>query len=141
MSIFSVIVLRLLILLKWFFQSLGIVVSFFILSSNSRDADSIAVVSALLIILPELIMGSILWIFRGVCSFYESERSNRVAVFGSGVFIFSSFHYTALLASLGLSAGQFLEIPILFCGIILISSLFFFDKIKVLTKRYLQIYF
>lgn len=139
MSVVSVIVLRLLILLKWFFQSSGIVLSFFILSSN-RDADFIAIASAVLIILPELIMGSFVWIFRGVCSVCETEGSNRVPVFGNGALFFSRFHYIAAFSSLGLSLGQFMEIPILFCGLVLIACFFIFEKIKVLINCYLNIY-
>jgi hypothetical protein len=138
MSVFCVIVLRLLVLLKWGFQSSGIVLSFFILSSS--DADFVAIVSTVLIILPELIMGSFLWIFRGVSSVCERGGSNRVSVFGSGALLFSSFHYIASLSSLGLSIGQFMEIPILLCGVALISCFFFLKKIKTITNLYLNIY-
>ncbi len=140
MSVFSVIFLRFSALLKWFLQSSGVVLSLFILSFN-RDAEFMAIASVVLIILPELFMGSFLWIFRGVCSVCQREDSKKIAVFGSGALLFSSFHYIASLSSLGLSAGLFMEAPILFGGIIFISCLFLFDKIKALTNRYFQIYF
>lgn len=139
MSVVSVILLRLLALLKWFFQSSGIVISLFIISSSS-DPESMALLSIVLIVLSELIMGSFLWIFRGVCSVCEREGSKKIAVFGSGALLFSNFHYIASLASLGLSMGLFMGIPILFGGVVLVACLFFIDKIKILTNRYFQIY-
>lgn len=139
MSVVSVVLLRFLALLKWFFQSSGIILSLFILSSN-RDAEFMAIASIVLIVIPELIMGSFLWIFRGVCSVCKKGGSEKNPVFGSGALIFSTYHYITSLASLGLSIGLFMEIPILLSGIVLVASLFLLDKIKLLTNRYFQIY-
>lgn len=139
MSVVSFVLLRLLALLKWFFQSSGIVLSFFVLYSI-REAEFIAIASIVLIVLPELIMGSFLWIFRGVCSVYEREDSKKIPVYGSGALLFSNFHYIACLTSLGLSTGLFMGIPILLGGIVLVANLFFLDRIKILTNRYFQVY-
>jgi len=139
MSVVSVVLLRLLALLKWFFQSSGIILSLFILSFN-RDAEFMAIASIVLIVIPELIMGSFLWIFRGVYSVCKKEGFEKNPVFGSGALTFSIYHYITSLASLGLSIGLFMEIPILLSGIVLVASLFLLDKIKLLTNLYFQIY-
>ena len=139
MSIFSVIFFRLLAFLKWVFQSSGIVLSFFILSSN-RDVEFIALVSMTMVILPELIMGAFLWMLQGVCWDNKREDSKKVAVFGPGTLLFSRFHYIGSLSSLGLSAGLFLGVPILLGGTTLVSCFFLLDKMKALTSRYFQIY-
>ena len=95
MNIFIIIILRLLILVKWTIQSAGIVLSLFIFSSSS-DVQLIAFFSLIMIILPELVMGSFIWIFRGVSSVCRTKEAQDVPILGKtalAVCFFLLYHY------------------------------------------------
>lgn len=138
MSIASIVILRILILFKWSIQSLGILLSLFFLSPDGQT--DLVIIVPFLLLLPELIMGSFIWIFRGVYAARKPKDANRVPVFGNRALLFSCFHYVALLSSLGLCFGQLMNISVLFGGLVLITCCFVFRKIKKPVISYLNIF-
>lgn len=141
MKVFSIVFLRFMALIKWHLQSLGIISSLYILSPN-RDAEIIAFCLAALIVIPEIFMGSLLWMFKGAYSVYEEKDQNpskKIIVLGRGALLFSSYHYIASISSLGVLAGFFLGAPILFGGITFFACILLKNKIEIFNNYYFQI--
>jgi hypothetical protein len=138
------IILRILLLSKWIFQAIGIILPIWLLWWP-REKELIALFSITLLIIPELFMGCALWISKGVSSVYKMRASDEksvigVAIFGRGALAISFCFYVAIVISIALLIGGFIELPILCSGLGLLFCLACHKKLKKISDKYLNVH-
>lgn len=136
---FLLVILRLFLVLKWLLQIIGIIAPIGIFF-EPKSKEIVIFISAIFLILPELVMATIIWISKGVTSLYKTEqRSINVSAFDENSISVSLWGYILILTSISLLFGSFLEIPVLVAGITGLLCFAWKDSLKNLVKKYLEI--
>lgn len=139
---FLIVILRLFLVLKWIFQVIGIIAPIFIFW-EPQSKGLIAVISAIFIIFPELVMATILWVSKGALLVYKIKTSdpacNNIPIFDDRSIQISILEYILILISISFLIGSFLEIHILFAGISAFTCFAYRKSIIQLIKNYLEV--
>jgi hypothetical protein len=136
----SILILRLTLVMKWLLQIIGIILPIFIFWQPQYKAP-IVIASTIFIAIPELVMATVLWISKGIISFYKTKNSEQahidVPVFDDISIHVSAVGYMFILVSLATSIGLFLDIPILTAGITVFLCFVWQKNLKNFLTKYL----
>jgi len=134
--------LRIFFLLKWILQTLGVLLSITTLLSNYDIF--ISTIALFFLLIPELVMGCVVWIFKDIYHIYISRDTQKhttfsVPVFGNYILAISLYGYIAILTSAALIIGGLIGLSILCSGLTFFLCFARQEKISLILDKYLNI--
>jgi len=141
---FLLIILRILFVFKWLIQFVGIVTSIAVMGWISSEKEIISLFSLGLLIIPELVMGCVIWISKGASAISKRQYSNEIdiqsiPVFSKNLINTSLFSYMIVLISIFGVIGAIFEVYVLSIGVTLLLCLLLFGQLKYFVEKYLHI--
>lgn len=141
---FLLIILRLLFIIKWLFQFIGVLLSISLMGGVSSEKELTSIVILGFLILPEVVIGCVIWISKGASAISSRKLSNEfdiqsIPVFGKNLINVSCFSYMIVLMSVCVVIDSFFESSILPIEIAFLLCLFLSGKLKCFVEQYLEV--
>lgn len=141
---FILIILRLLFVFKWLLQLIGVALAISVVGWVSSEREMVALCSLGFLIIPEMVMGCVIWIGKGVSEVSSRSVSSEindksVSIFGKHLIIISIFSYGIVLIGISGAIGAIFKISVLSIGIAILLCLSMISQFKRILEEYLTI--